>query len=66
MRQRHVLEAELRLMLEEASSWVPGAAPGRYEIQARFEGQDWTIVVEPDEAARTLVVVTMFGEYTSG
>ena len=60
MDQRGFNEAELRMMLEEASGMVPDSDPGRCLILTTFRGVAWNVVLEPDHAERIIVVITAF------
>ena len=38
----------------------PNVVEGRFMIEARHQTSPWTVIVEPDAAARLLVVVTVY------
>jgi hypothetical protein len=61
MEDRGFTEVDLRLMLEIARTFRPDFTEGRFVIEARFKGQPWEVVVEPDEVEHLLVVVTAYG-----
>ena len=48
-------------MLETARTFRPDFTEGRFVIEARFKGQPWEVIVEPDEVEHLLVVVTAYG-----
>ena len=58
MQLRHLSESDLREMLEDASGLEADAVFGRWKIAARWQGEPWEIILEPDEVRRRLVVVT--------
>jgi hypothetical protein len=60
MLMRGVSEVELRMMLEIASGLKPARRSGRWLVSTRHAGSVWVIVVEPDEIARKLMVVTAY------
>lgn len=45
-------------MLEAAERYRDDFVEGRWIIEARHRRKEWEIIVEPDRAARLLVVVT--------
>jgi Domain of unknown function (DUF4258) len=60
MEQRGVTELEVRAMLERATRFEASIVEGRFLIHTQ-RGQDpWVVIVEPDAAARLLVVVTVY------
>jgi hypothetical protein len=60
MEERHFSEVELRTMLTEATRVTGARRPGRFVATSRHHGRPWTIVLEPDQHARLLFVVTAF------
>ena len=60
MVDRGFSEVDLREMLEHASDVSPSGSAGRWTITARRGQKDWEIIVEPDVAARLIVVVTAY------
>lgn len=60
MQDRDFNEADLRVMLEDASGYRKNDEPDRWVIETARNRQPWEIVVEPDEPNRVLVVVTAF------
>jgi len=58
MIDRRFTEVDLRSMLHHARSVGRGLVPGRWTIRTRHRRRDWEIIVEPDDAARVIVVVT--------
>jgi hypothetical protein len=47
-------------MLEHASGHHPDVMEGRFAIHARHAGQPWEVIVEPDEMAQLLVVISAY------
>jgi hypothetical protein len=47
-------------MLDKATAFVPGVVEGRFTIDVRHLHQPWMVIVEPDAAAKLLVVVTVY------
>jgi len=60
MMDRGFNEVDLRAMLSDATDYRPDIEPGRFVVDARHEGRDWEVIVEPDSAAQMLVVVTAY------
>lgn len=60
MRDRGFDEVALREMLEAATGWRPDHVSGRFVIECRYNGRGWEVIVEPDEATKTLIVVTAY------
>ncbi len=60
MVDRRFTEVDLRTMLHLARGYRRDAVDYRWVIEARFEGREWEIVVEPDEERALLVVVTAY------
>jgi len=60
MTDRQFNEADLRLMLAEASGYHQDHVEGRWVVETRSGGRAWEVVVEPDSDQRTLVVVTAY------
>ena len=60
MLERGFSEVELRAMFNEAASLASSRRPGRWTIRTRHSGQPWIVVVEPDEEAGRLIVVTAY------
>ena len=61
MEDRGFTEVDLREMLERAVGFRPDVVDGRFVVETRFRGRKWEVVVEPDETAHLLVVVTAYG-----
>ncbi|HSV15347.1 MAG TPA: DUF4258 domain-containing protein [Tepidisphaeraceae bacterium] len=51
-------EVELRDMLQRANGYRPDPVSGRWVITTTHAGNPWEVVVEPQPAAKLLVVVT--------
>ena len=60
MIDRRFNEADLRLMLENASGYHENHEPGRWAIETEHEGNAWAVLVEPIWDERVLVVVTAY------
>lgn len=60
MLDRDFTEVDLRLMMENASSFHEDEEPGRYVVETRHKAQPWEVVLEPDAADRLLVVITAY------
>jgi hypothetical protein len=58
-------EVDLRQMLDVANSYRPSTTEGRFVISARYDGRNWEIVVEPDELAQHLLVITAYAKEQS-
>ena len=60
MVDRNFSETDLRTMLESPGNIRKALYEGRFVIETTYEGNEWEIVVEPDELDQILVVVTAF------
>jgi len=60
MTGRGFTETDLRRMLEHPILIRPDHVPGRWLVTAEHGRETWEIVVEPDDLARVLVVVTAY------
>ena len=60
MDDRRFTELDLRAMLDEARSYRPDAAAGRWVIEARRGRRNWEIIVEPDADLGVLVIITAY------
>jgi hypothetical protein len=60
MEDRGFSEVDLRAMLEHASGYHEDVVEGRFVIEARHQRRRWEVIVEPDLAAKLLVVVTAY------
>lgn len=60
MTDRSFNEAELRLMLEDASGYHEDYEPGRWVVETRHAGRAWEVIVEPVPHERVLVGVTAY------
>ncbi len=60
MVDRNFNETDLRDMLDIASGYEIDAEPGRYRILTTRGTKPWAVIVEPDESAQLLVVITAF------
>ena len=60
MEQRGVTEVDVRAMLEQATAFEPSVVEGRFMIQVAKNNRPWIVIVEPDNDASLLVVVTVY------
>lgn len=60
MVDRNFTEIDVRIMLDEATGFAPALVPGRFCILTKWGGHPWEVIVEPDELAQLLVIVTAF------
>lgn len=60
MEDRGFTEVDLRAMLETATGYRHDVVDGRFVIETRHRKIDWEVIVEPDEVAHSLVVITAY------
>jgi hypothetical protein len=60
MLDRRFSEADLRIMLQDASGYHWDYEPGRWIIETRHQRRDWHVIVEPLPAEKLLLVVTAY------
>jgi hypothetical protein len=60
MVERQFNEADLRLMLEDATGITPDFEQGRWLVSTVWGGKPWEVIVEPDFGTKVLVVVTAY------
>ena len=60
MLDRRFNEVDLRAMLHHAASFRPDIVEGRWVITCRHKRRRWEVIVEPDQHAQLLVVVTAY------
>lgn len=60
MADRQFTELELRAMLDRASEFRADIAPGRWVADTRHRRGRWEVILEPDFAAKLIVVVTAY------
>lgn len=60
MVDRRFTEVDLRTMLKGANACQQSSIPGRWVISSRLRGRSWEVVVEPDEEAELVVVITAY------
>ncbi len=60
MEDRGFNEVELRVMLQKASSFRPDLVVGRWVTDSRHRRRRWEVIVEPDDRAKLLVVITAY------
>lgn len=59
MRERGITEVDLRAMLAHARGLAPSHVAGRFVVEARHDGHDWAVVLEPDFDLECVAVVTV-------
>jgi len=65
MVDRDFNEVDLRTMLERAAGYRRDIVEGRWVIRTQHRRQVWEVIVEPDDAAKLLVVVTAYPDWES-
>ena len=60
MVDRSFNEADLRLMLEEATGYHEDHEPGRWAIETTHAGRAWEVILEPVDDEQALVVITAY------
>jgi len=60
MEDRGFTEVDLRAMLEAATGYRDDVVDGRFVIATRHRKAGWEVIVEPDEVAHSLVVITAY------
>ncbi len=60
MVDRQFSEADLRLMLENATGYRQNHEEGRFVVETRHEGRSWAVIVEPSPEDEVLIVVTAY------
>lgn len=60
MLERGFTEVDLREMMEIPRRVRKGPASGRWVVETRHQRRSWEVVVEPDEEAELVVVVTAY------
>jgi hypothetical protein len=60
MAERGFNELDLRRMLSVATSLRWDVVPGRWIARTRLRGRFWEVIVEPDDDAHRLVVITAY------
>ena len=55
-----VTEVDIRAMLERATAFEPSMVGGRFMIHVARDSRPWIVIVEPDNDASLLVVVTAY------
>lgn len=60
MEDRDFNELDLRTMLHSATGWREDVVEGRIVIATEHARASWEEIVEPDQEAHTLVVVTAY------
>ena len=63
MEDRRFTEVDLRSMLERARRFRPDVVEGRWIIETRHARRRWEVIVEPDDHAALLVVVTAYAAW---
>jgi hypothetical protein len=60
MEDRRFSEVDLRGMLQRAGSYRRDVVEGRWVVATRHRRGPWEVIVEPDLAAKVLVIVTAY------
>ena len=60
MTDRQFNEVDLRRMLEHATGYRRNIVEGRWVIDVRHRRSAWEVIVEPDDWAQSLVVITAY------
>jgi hypothetical protein len=60
MLDRQFTEADLRLMLEDATGYHEDHEEGRWVVATKLAGRAWEVIVEPIEPEKVLLVVTAY------
>ena len=60
MEDRRFSEVDLRSMLEKATDIRPDVVLNRWAVATRFRRKPWEVIVEPDEHAKLVVVITAY------
>jgi hypothetical protein len=60
MLERGFNETDLWSMIEDADDWQHDHVPGRFVLLTEFGGDVWEVIVQPDEAAHNVTVVTAY------
>ena len=60
MIDRSFSEIDLREMLERATGFRPDVTHGRWVVETTHNRRAWEVIVEPDDAAKRLIVVTAY------
>lgn len=60
MVQRGFTEIALREMLDNHHEIRPDIEPGRWLVETRYGYTSWEVIIEPDPASRSLVVITAY------
>ena len=53
-------EVDVRAMLERATAFEPSVVEGRFMIRVARDSRPWIVIVEPDNDASLLVIVTVY------
>jgi hypothetical protein len=60
MLQRGFTEIDLRKMLSVPLSIKRDIIAHRWRVEARYQGNSWHVIIEPDSEKQTIVVITAF------
>jgi Domain of unknown function (DUF4258) len=60
MVDRSFNEADLRLMLENATGYHENHEEGRWAIESNHDGRPWEVITEPIPEEEILVIVTAY------
>ena len=60
MEDRDFNEVGLRVMMEQARAYRVDTIPRRWVIETNHRGENWEVIVEPDESERLLVIIKAY------
>lgn len=60
MIDRQFNEADLRLMMDEATNYRKNHEEGRYAVESRHDNRPWEVIVEPLLDEQVLLVITAY------
>jgi hypothetical protein len=60
MLDRQFSEADLRMMIEDATDYYLNHVEGRWVVQTKHADREWEVVVEPLSDERILLVITAY------
>jgi hypothetical protein len=65
MIDRGFTEVDVRRMIDDATDVEPSIETGRWNVTSRHDRRLWILVLEPDEIARVVLVITAYRPSTS-
>ena len=60
MIDRQFNEVDLREMLDKARAYREDLIDGRWVVETQWHKKTWEVIVEPDEKAQLLLVITAY------